>query len=183
MGRRGRKDSGRISTCMAKQDWAGWDLEKRGYCRIKRECVATAFTTTDPGINNAGVRRFTITECINFRGSNNAGRGRVAALSMRGKQERQHTRKVRKKRQAGQRRQASEANETDRGCRQERQKKTGTVWRERAETSVSRFFLETPCKHQNPPPPAIDHHGRMALIRPWARFTTARRVSKHRRFE
>jgi hypothetical protein len=62
---------------------------------------------------------------MDFGGSNNAGRGRVADLSiMRGRQERQQRRKERK---AGQGRQVREANETDIGCRQERQEKTGTV--------------------------------------------------------
>jgi hypothetical protein len=101
-------------------EYPGYD----NYCRIKRECIATAFTTTDPGNNNAGVRRFTTTEGINSGGLNDAGRGRVAALSMRGRQERQQRTKERK---VGQGRQAREANETDRGCRQERQEKTGTV--------------------------------------------------------
>jgi hypothetical protein len=100
---------------------------------------------------------------------------------MRGRQEKQRRRRERK---AGQGRQAREANETDRGCRQDRQEKTGTVYRERAEASVYRFFLETPCKTpKTTPPPAIDHHGRRALIMPWARFTTARRALNLRRFE
>jgi hypothetical protein len=56
--------------------------------------------------------------------------------------------------------------------------------RERAEASVSRFFLEPPCKTPKTTfPPAIDHYGRTALTMPWARFTTARRALNLRRFE
>jgi hypothetical protein len=59
-----------------------------------------------------------------------------------------------------------------------------SVEREGGIERVQIFFWKHLVKHQKPPPPpAIDHHGRTALIMPLARFTTARRALNLRRFE
>jgi hypothetical protein len=59
-----------------------------------------------------------------------------------------------------------------------------SVEREARSERVQIFFWKRLVKNtKNQPPPAIDHHGRTALIMPWARFTTARRALKLRRFE
>jgi hypothetical protein len=53
--------------------------------------------------------------------------------------------------------------------------------------ACTEFFLETPCKTQKTTPPpailAIHHHGRTALIMPWAEVTTAQKALKLRKFE
>jgi hypothetical protein len=113
---------------------------KNAYCRIKRECIATAFTTTDPGINNAELRRFTTTEALISGGLNNAGRGRVAALSM------QQGRKAKGGRQQRQERLPRDANETEKVFRQERQAGRAQCRGRGQKKHAQNFFLETPCK-------------------------------------
>jgi hypothetical protein len=83
-----------------------------------------------------------------------------------------------------QRRQTREANETDRMQAREAGNNRHIVEGEGRSERVQIFFLETPCKTpKTNPPPAIHHHGRAALIMPWAGFTTARRALIPRGFE